>query len=122
MGARAYLRHMILAVYRILRTLREVLATLKRLEKRMAAIDDFISAQQAFNADIAADLTTIATNIGNLNQQITDLQGQLANAGLTPAQLQAIADLQTAGQALETQADTLAGKTPPAPPAAPAAS
>lgn len=33
----------------------------------MSALDDFITAQQAFNADIASDLTAISTNIASLN-------------------------------------------------------
>lgn len=84
----------------------------------MAVLDDYIAAQQTYNTDITADLGTIQTNTQNLNTQIAALTAQLAGAGLTQAQTDALTALTTAGQALEQQADALAGKTPPAPPAA----
>ena len=93
-------------------------AILRQGDKIMAALDDFIAAQQAFNTDVSGDLDMLVQMAKDANAKIADLTAQLANAGLTPAQTQALADLTTAGQALEAKADAAAGKTPPAPPAA----
>lgn len=95
--------------------------TLRTERKIMPILDDYIASQQAYNTEIVADLGTIQTTVQGLNTQIATLTAQLAGAGLTQAQTDALAALTTAGQALEAQADALAGKEPPAPPAAPAA-
>lgn len=80
----------------------------------MSAVSDFVAQQTAFNNDIAADLTSIQASITALNNQITVLQN--SPGALSPADQQALNDLETSGKALQAQADAVAGKTPPAPP------
>lgn len=81
----------------------------------MSAISDFAAKQQAFNDDIAADLTAIQSDIAALNATIATLQN---SSGQISAEDQAtLDDLQAKGAALAAQADATAGKTPPAPPA-----
>lgn len=97
-----------------------ILSTIKsNQEKLMSKIDDYIAAQQAFNADIASDFTTISTNTSALNTQIATLTTELASAGLSQSQSDALDALTTAGTALQATADAAAGKTPPAPPSTP---
>ena len=81
----------------------------------MSSISDFATAQNAFNADVSADLDAIQTAIAALNTQIATLQNSPGT--ITPADQATLDSLQAAGIALEAKADTLAGKTPPAVPA-----
>lgn len=82
----------------------------------MDAIATFAAQQTAFNTELASDLTDLSTKIGALNDKITALQN---SAGVVSPEDQALIDkLQTAGAALVTQADVLAGKVPPTPPTA----
>lgn len=81
----------------------------------MSAISDFAAKQQAFNADVSADLDAIQTSITNLNALIATLQNSAG--AITPEDQATLDELQTEGTALQTKADALAGKTPPTPPA-----
>lgn len=81
----------------------------------MTAIADFAAKQNAFNADVSADLDAIQAAITTLNATITTLQN---SSGTVSAEDQASIDLLvTQGTALQAKADALAGKTPPTPPA-----
>lgn len=101
------------------RRLMEVIEALStKQDQLMSKIDDYIAAQQAFNADIAADFTTIQSNTTALNGQISTLTSELASAGLTDSQSAALDALTAAGAALQSTADAAAGKTAPAAPAA----
>jgi hypothetical protein len=77
----------------------------------MTAVSDFVAQQTAFNADIASDLTSIQASITALNNQITALQN--SPGALSPADQAALNQLEVSGAALQAQADTTAGKTPP---------
>lgn len=94
------------------------LATRQDLEmfanKIMSAISDYAAAQAAFNADVSADLDTIQAAITALNAQIATLQN--SPGPISTADQATLNDLQTAGVALQSKADALAGKTPPTPP------
>lgn len=104
---------------RLLRTI-HVLAynNQHKLEKIMAAIDDFIAAQNSFVADVSSDLDTISTTIDTLTANVASLTAALANAGLTADQQAALNALTQTSASLEAKADLLAGKvaTPPVPP------
>lgn len=82
-------------------------------EKIMSAISTFATQQQAFNDDIAADLTNISTQIAALNATIATLQN--SSGTLSPEDQATLDDLQAKGTALAALADATAGKTPPAP-------
>lgn len=82
----------------------------------MSKLTDFLDAQTAFNTELTSDLTAIAASIADLNAKITDLQNSAGT--LSPEDQARIDAIQAAGTALVGQADALAGKTPPAPPAA----
>lgn len=99
-------------------TLDSILTAVKALQLQgthlMSAISDFAAKQAAFNQDVSNDLDAIQANITNLNALITQLQN---SAGTISPEDQATLDtLQTAGTDLQTKADALAGKTPPAVP------
>lgn len=98
-------------------TVGTILSALKHMgETIMSAISDFAAKQTAFNTELASDLTDLGTKIDALNAQIATLQNSPGT--ISPEDQATLDSLQAAGQALATQADTLAGKTPPAPPAA----
>jgi hypothetical protein len=100
------------------RKLDQILDALQSLgDTLMSAISDFAAKQSAFNADVSADLDAIQTAIAALNATITQLQNSPGT--VTPADQALIDKLVTDGAALATKADTLAGKTPPTPPAGP---
>lgn len=77
----------------------------------MTAISDYATQQNTFNADLKDDLTAIQAKIDALNATITQLQNSPGT--VTPADQALIDKLVTDGQALESTADTMAGKTPP---------
>lgn len=98
------------------RTLHHKLDTIiANQEKIMTAIADFAAKQQAFNDEIAADLTSISTQITALNATIATLQN--SSGTISPEDQATLDDLQAKGTALAAQADATAGKTPPALPA-----
>lgn len=101
----------------VARKLDELAAALATLRTDiMTAISDFAAQQKTFNDDIAADLTAIQGAIATLNTTITNLQN--SQGTVSPEDQALIDDLVTQGTALAAQADTTAGKTPPAPPPA----
>lgn len=87
-----------------------------KTEKLMSVLDDYITAAQAHYAEIADDLSVIKAQGAATQQQIAVLQAQLASAGLTQAQTDALTALSASVSTLTDQADALAGKQPPAPP------
>ncbi len=109
----------------ILKSQSLLFAQLKKLEKSMSQITDYVAAVEAQLADISGDLSTISTNASTtaatLQAQVDSLTAQLAAAGgtLSPedkaALDQSLADL----NALAATADAAAGKT--AAPTAPSA-
>lgn len=75
----------------------QILPLLKRLEKKMAELDDRLT---RVNADVDALVTRVNGDLQNQAAKITDLtaanqklQDQLANAQLSPQQRQALDDL-----------------------------
>ena len=86
----------------------------------MAAIDDKITALQTEVANqTTVDNSAIALLQG-LSKQLADALAAAANAGATPAQLQALTDLQTTLAANDTSlATAVSANTAPAPPAVP---
>jgi len=100
------------------RKLDQILDALQSLgDTLMSAISDFAAKQNAFNTEIGADLDAIVAAVKALNDQITTLQNSPGT--ITPADQATLDSLQAAGLALQTKADTTAGKTPPTPPAGP---
>ena len=98
-------------------SLGRILDAINHMEKTiMTAISDFAAQQSAFNADVSSDLAAIKTSIDALNAQIATLQNSPGT--ISPEDQATLDSLQAAGQALATQADTLAGKTPPVVPTA----
>ncbi len=106
----------------------------RKLHTIMSAISDYVSKQEAHNASVDASLDAINTNvtdivsdIGTLNDLITQLQN---SSGQISADDQALLDQAEAqGQALQDKATALASAaqaaddlTPPAAPAAPSGS
>ncbi len=102
-----------------------VIAALQRIEARMATIDATLAALKADLDEVKTDLatastgiTTLQASVTSLNATIKDLQTQLANAGLSAAQQQALTDAVTEADAVKASADSLAASV--APPPAPA--
>jgi hypothetical protein len=81
----------------------------------MATLDEFITAQNGFNAALETALTDIGGDIQNLNDQIAALVA--AGGTLTPAQQAALDALVVSGTALQAKADALNALTPPVVPA-----
>lgn len=77
----------------------------------MSAISDYSAKQTAFNAELKSDLSALSDKMDALNALITTLQNSAGT--VTPEDQATIDQLQAAGQDLVTQADALAGKTPP---------
>lgn len=99
------------------RRLDEIEAALTQLGTTiMSVISDYAAKQEAFNTQIATDLSAVAAQITALNATITQLQNSVGT--VTPEDQALIDKLQTDGAALQSQADTLAGTTPPVVPAA----
>ncbi len=90
---------------------------LELLEKIMSSFSDFATKQTAFNTAVASDLTTIKDSITAQNALIAQLQA--SQGTVTPADQALIDQLEANGATLQAQADALAGKTPPTPPAGP---
>lgn len=84
----------------------------ERLDKIMSAITDFKAAivpiiTQAGNdiTQLVTDITNQQTSITALNTQIAALQASIGTGILSAEDTQALADVITAGQALQTSAD-----------------
>jgi hypothetical protein len=91
---------------------------LNEMETRiMSAITDYAAKQTAFNTEVKADFQKLSDGIDALNAKITAFNN---SPGTLSVDDQAALDgLVTDGQALTTQADTLANKVA-APPTVPA--
>lgn len=99
---------------RINRKLDEILAVSLKLEKHMAAVDDFVAKQTEFNTSLGIALADIGADIQSLNDKIAALV--TAGGALTAAQQAALDVLVADGSALAAKADALNALTPPAVP------
>ncbi len=92
---------------------------LDRMEAKMTAMDDNITALQA---DVAADTTAVASAITLIDGFAAQLAAAIAAAqaaGGTPAQLQALTDLHTAVTANTAGLSAAVAANTPPPPAGP---
>jgi len=89
----------------------------RKLDTFMAALDDKIAALQAEVANNTTVEKSAVTLLQGLSSQLAAAIAAAANAGATPAQLQALTDLQTALNTNDTDlAAAIAANTPAAPP------
>lgn len=82
----------------------------------MSAIQDFIAAQNDFNARLGTAMDGITGDVAALNAKITELQANLGN--LSPEDQAALNVLQAQGQALAERLEGLDALTPPEVPTA----
>lgn len=94
--------------------LRGVQSMLTKQGKIMSAISDYATKQTAHNTAIAEDLTAIKGKLDEQTALITTLQN---SAGvLTPEDQATLDQLEANNVALQSQADSTAGKSPPTTP------
>lgn len=86
----------------------------------MSQITDYADKVETFVSDVKGDLTAISAQAKALQDQITALQGQIANGTLAAADQAALDKLVSDSGTLAAAADAAAGKvaTPPPAPAA----
>lgn len=83
-------------------------------KKIMSAISDFSAKQKAYNDRISNAIDGISTDIGALNDKITELQN---SPGAITAEDQALLDeAQRQGEAVATKVEALDNLNPPTPP------
>jgi len=81
-----------------------------------AQIKTDLDAVKADLASATTGITGLSTQVADLSQSVKDLQAQLANAGLTPEQQQALTDLVAEADDVKTSSDSLAAQFTPATP------
>lgn len=93
----------------------------KENQKLMSVISDFATKVQAAFSSVNDSLTNIAADEANLAKMISDLKDQLAaGAPISPADMQHLADISTAADAMAAKTKEIADSVPdlPAPPPA----
>lgn len=91
-----------------------IIRKLKKLEKQMSVVTDSTASVETALAKVSADIQTLATNAASQAAAITALQAQLATAGLTQADTDALVKVVADANALAAAADAAVPVAPPA--------
>ena len=101
------------AISRALADIQARLATIEQKEdKLMSAVDDAVAALQADDATLKTKLDTLSAAVTGFAAQLAAALAAAANAGATPAQLQALTDLHASLQSDIATVDTAIAAVP----------